>query len=82
LVLAIEVQHETVTVMRHPRQVGSVFVKEQAHLFFLRPAAILFFTIFFCIFGDFVAGCRTMPRPLYAIVFSVIQMGYRERFSS
>jgi hypothetical protein len=67
--LAIAVQHETIAVVRHPRQVGSVFVEEQDHFFFLSPAAILFFTILFCIFGDFVAGCRTMPRPLFAIGF-------------
>jgi hypothetical protein len=63
----VALKHEPSAVMGHPRQVGSVFVQEQDHFFFLSPASILFFTIFFCIFGDFVAGCRTMPRPLLAI---------------
>lgn len=61
------VQHEARAMVCHPMEISIVFVEQQDHLFFPRRAAILFFAIFFCMFADLIAGCRTMPRPLLAI---------------
>lgn len=40
----------------------------QHHFFLPSRATILFLAIFFCILADLIAGCRTMPRPLLAII--------------